>query len=65
MIALLKGFAGFWYRFFVGDDWTVAVGVIAALAATDLATTWTVHSWWIVPAIALGMLAISVHRAAR
>ena len=30
----LRGFVLFWYDFIVGDDWRVAVGVIAALAAT-------------------------------
>lgn len=26
-------FAAFWYDFIVGDDWAVAAGVVAALAA--------------------------------
>jgi hypothetical protein len=34
MMAWVKGFARFWYHFFVGDDWLIAVGVVVALAAT-------------------------------
>ena len=60
MIDRLRAFAAFWYRFFVGDDWTVAAGVVIALAATV-----ALHAWWITPVAALCLLAISVHRAAR
>jgi CHASE2 domain-containing sensor protein len=64
MIARLKGFAGFWYHFFVGDDWTVAVGVVIAMAATALAARMTTQAWWITPAAALVLLAVSVYRGA-
>jgi hypothetical protein len=30
VIGRLTAFARFWYDFFVGDDWTVAVGVVVA-----------------------------------
>jgi hypothetical protein len=45
VIARSKGFARFWYDFFVGDDWTVAVGVVLALAAT-YALSPDFRSWW-------------------
>jgi hypothetical protein len=63
MIARLRGFARFWYHFFVGDDWTIAGGVVIALAATCAVSRITsLPSWWIVPAGALGILALSVAR---
>ena len=34
MIGRLRMFLLLWYDFVVGDDWRVAVGVVAALAAT-------------------------------
>jgi hypothetical protein len=30
---LLRGFGRFWYDFIVGDDWRIAFGVVAVLAA--------------------------------
>jgi hypothetical protein len=61
----LKGFARFWYDFFVGDDWTVAVGVVLALAATYGLSRAGVNAWWITPAVVLILLADSVRRSAR
>jgi hypothetical protein len=65
VIARLKGFARFWYDFFVGDDWTVAVGVVFALAATYGLSRAGVNAWWITPAVVLILLADSVRRSAR
>jgi hypothetical protein len=65
VIARLKGFARFWYDFFVGDDWTVAVGVVLALAATYGLSRAGVNAWWITPAVVLILLADSVRRSAR
>jgi hypothetical protein len=65
VIARLKGFARFWYDFFVGDDWTVAVGVVIALAATYGLSRAGVNAWWITPAVVLILLAVSVRRSAR
>jgi hypothetical protein len=31
---LLKGFGQFWYDFIVGDDWKIAVAVVAGLVVT-------------------------------
>jgi hypothetical protein len=33
-MAFLKGFGRFWYDFLVGDDWKIAVAVVATLAVT-------------------------------
>ena len=66
MIARLKGFATFWYRFFIGDDWRIAAGVVLALAATYAVSRTVVSaSWitpWITPAAALLLLAVSVRK---
>jgi hypothetical protein len=65
MIAALKGFAMFWYRFFVGDDWTIAAGVVLALGVTYWFSRLSLPAWWILPAAALTLLAGSVRRADR
>jgi hypothetical protein len=65
VIARLKGFARFWYDFFVGDDWTVAVGVVLALAVTYGLSRTGVPAWWITPAAVLILLGASVRRSAR
>jgi hypothetical protein len=63
--ARLKGFARFWYDFFVGDDWTVAVGVVLVLAATYVLSVAGVNAWWVTPVAVAILLAASVRRAAR
>lgn len=65
MMAWLKGFARFGYRFFVGDDWLVAAGVVVALATTYGLGLVMSDTWWIVPSVVLILLAVSVARAAR
>jgi hypothetical protein len=65
MMAWLTGFARFWYRFFVGDDWLIAAGIVVALAATYGLSLVMSDTWWIVPSVALILLAVSVARAAR
>ena len=51
--------------FFVGDDWTVAVGVVLALAATSGLSRAGVAAWWITPVAVVILLGASVRRAAR
>ena len=63
MIDRLKQFAGFWYRFFVGDDWTIAAGVVIALGAAYAVGRTSLPAWWITPAAVLVLLAASVARA--
>ena len=64
MMARLKGFAAFWYQFFIGDDWTVAVGVVVALAITGLMNSVTPNAWWITPVAVVILLSASLYRAA-
>lgn len=61
----LISFAAFWYDFVVGDDWRVAAGVIAALAATALLVRVEIPAWWIMPLAVILLLASSLWRVAR
>jgi hypothetical protein len=65
VIGRLKGFARFWYDFFVGDDWTVALGVVFALAVTYGLSRAGVPAWWVTPVAIVMLLAFSVRRKAR
>ncbi len=54
----IVGFFQFWYDFIVGDDWTIAAGVVIALALTALLARTNVAAWWLLPvAVALGLTA--------
>ncbi len=55
--------ADFLYDFVVGDDWRVAVGVVAALALTYLLSRTSVPSWWLLPAATVVLLTASIRRA--
>jgi hypothetical protein len=33
----IKGFAGFWYDFVIGDDWKIAAAVVASLGVGAVA----------------------------
>jgi len=62
----LKAFGAFWYDFVIGDDWRIAVGVALALAATFfLARASTVPLWWLLPAVVVVALPLSLWRATR
>jgi hypothetical protein len=56
----VDSFVRFWWNFIVGDDWRVAAGVAAGLAATAAFQVW----WLLPPAVALVLFA-SLRRAAR
>ncbi len=61
----IVGFFQFWYDFIVGDDWTIAAGVVIALVLTALLARTSVAAWWLLPvAVALGLTA-SLWRVAR
>ncbi len=65
MLAKLRGFGAFWYDFVIGDDWRVAVGVIAALAVTYAIARSTPSVWWILPVAVVLLLPMSLWRATR
>jgi uncharacterized membrane protein len=62
---VLRAFLSFWYDFIVGDDATIAVGVVLALAATALLAWLRVPAWWLLPVAVVLLLAVSLRRAAR
>jgi hypothetical protein len=61
----ITGFFQFWYDFIVGDDWTVAAGVIVALAITALLAHNNIAAWWLMPLAVALMLTESLWRVAR
>ena len=63
VLGWVEGFARFWYDFVIGDDWTIAAGVLVGLAAT-----WGLHdagvaAWWLLPLVCVGVLTLAVKRA--
>ena len=65
MRARLKAFGAFWYDFIIGDDWTVAAGIVIALIITGVVATTAIPAWWIVPAAIAVLLPLSLWRATR
>jgi hypothetical protein len=65
MTARLRSFAAFWYDFVVGDDWRVAVGVVAALVFTWLVGRTGAAAWWVAPLCVAVILPLSLWRVAR
>jgi hypothetical protein len=56
-------FGRFWYRFIVGDDWTVAAAVVVGLLVTALLNASAVPAWWLIPILVVVMVAVSLRRA--
>jgi len=54
---------GIW-EFVAGDDWVAAVGVVVALGITALIAAAGAPAWWVMPVAAIGLLALSLRRAA-
>jgi hypothetical protein len=52
----------FLYEFIVGDDWTVAVAVLAGLAVTAVLNANHIVAWWLMPIVAIVMTGISIRR---
>jgi hypothetical protein len=60
-----RAFGRFWYDFVIGDDWVIAVGVVAALALTALLVDRGVNAWWAMPLAVVALLAGSLRRGLR
>ena len=58
----LAAFGRFWYEFIIGDDWTVAAAVAAALVVTWLLHTTGVAAWWLPPLVAVAATGVSLRR---
>ncbi|MCV2395707.1 hypothetical protein OEB99_15435 [Actinotalea sp. M2MS4P-6] len=61
----LKAFGAFWWDFVVGDDWLVAVAVVAGLAITAALVHVGVNAWWFLPVLVLGLVPVSIRRLVR
>jgi hydrogenase/urease accessory protein HupE len=61
----LKRFAVGLWEFIVGDDWVTAAGVVVALGLTAAIAGAGASAWWIMPLAVIGLLALSLRRAAR
>jgi hypothetical protein len=61
----LWGFCRFWYDFVIGDDWTVAVGVVLGVGATAVAANAGLPAWGVLPLVVTAMLVWSVARVWR
>lgn len=60
----LRAFGRFWYDFIVGDDWTVAAGVVVALGVT-YGVLQLAPAWWLLPLASVAIVAQAVLRANR
>lgn len=61
----LRAVGAFWWDFVVGDDWRLAAGVVAALAASVGLVAVGVPAWWLLPVTVLVTLALSLRRGVR
>jgi membrane protein implicated in regulation of membrane protease activity len=64
MLKRVRAFLAFWYDFVVGEDWTLALGVAAALVGTWALSRTQVPGWWVLPAAVALLLTLSVWRGA-
>jgi len=64
-VSRLRAFGLFWYRFVVGDDPRLALGLLAAVLLTWLLVKSDVAAWWLLPAAVAILLGESLRRAAR
>jgi hypothetical protein len=56
----IAAFFAFWYDFIIGDDWTVAAGVVIALIVTGVLVLAGFTVWWLMPLVVLVLLGLSV-----
>jgi hypothetical protein len=61
----VKRFLGFWYDFIVGDDWTIAAGVVGGLVLTGVLARSGADAWWLMPLAVTVLLAVSLWREVR
>ena len=64
-MSYLKTFGRFWWDFIVGDDWRVALGLVAALGSSALLANQKIAAWWLLPVAVIALLAESLRRATR
>lgn len=65
MAGRLRAFGAFAYDFVIGDDWWVAAGVVAGLAVTYALSHAGISAWWLIPALLVLLLPLTLWRAVR
>jgi hypothetical protein len=66
IVEKLKAFGWFWYDFIIGDDWTIAAGVVLILGATWLLDAADFGLTWLFLLVAtMGLLYFCVRRGIR
>jgi hypothetical protein len=61
----IRAFGQFWYGFIIGDDWTVAAAVVAALLAVWGLVDAGVVAWWLLPLVVIMSIGASIWRLER
>jgi hypothetical protein len=61
----VRAFLRFVWDFVVGDDWRIAAVVVIALIVTLVLSNNSITAWWLLPAVVLVMLSVSVWTVAR
>jgi hypothetical protein len=61
----LRRFGMFWWDFVVGDDWRIAVGVVASLGVSAALVATGVPAWWLLPLAVALVLYVSLRRQAQ
>jgi hypothetical protein len=61
----VRSFGEFWYGFIIGDDWTVALAVGVAVAATWGLVQAGVVAWWPLPLVIVLIVGLSIRRLER
>jgi hypothetical protein len=61
-VTRLRAFLRFWYDFIVGDDWRVALAVVAALALTYALSATGLPAWPVLPLTVAVLLPLSLSR---
>jgi hypothetical protein len=65
VVRWIRAFVDFWIGFILGDDWTVAATVLAALLATWGLQRAGLPAWWLLPAAGIGITTFSLRRATK
>ncbi len=64
-MSFLAKLAHFAYDFVIGDDWTVAAAVVAALIVVSLLVRVHATIWWLLPLVVILVLGTSLWRGAQ
>ena len=65
MIGWVVSVGRFWYRFIIGDDWTVAAAIGAGLLTVLALYRLGFQPWWLMPPVVTAALSVSLWRARR